>query len=162
MPRQVYLVWDPIWGIERFSAPRAREPGAGGKPAARFAVYETPPWGYNDQPAFLNQVVEVQTELEPEDLLAKLKGIENNLGRVKNFRYGPRCIDIDILFYGDRVYQSDALTIPHPFLAERAFVLVPLNDVAPDFIHPILKISVSELLAALNDHEVKPYRAEEA
>lgn len=109
-------------------------------------VYETPPWGYADQPPFLNQVLEVQTELEPEALLGKLKQVEVDLGRVKNFRYGPRCIDLDILFYSDQIYQSETLTIPHPSLADRAFVLVPLNELAADFIHPQLNLTIAELL----------------
>jgi dihydropteroate synthase/2-amino-4-hydroxy-6-hydroxymethyldihydropteridine diphosphokinase len=116
-------------------------------------VYETPPWGYNDQPAFLNQVLEVETDLEPQALLARLKEIEAELGRLKNFRYGPRLIDLDILFYGKRVYQSETLTIPHKMLAERAFVLVPLNELAPDFVHPQLKRSIAELLAERPDRQ---------
>jgi 2-amino-4-hydroxy-6-hydroxymethyldihydropteridine diphosphokinase len=117
-------------------------------------IYETPPWGYKDQPAFLNQVLEVQTDLDPEALLQKLKKIEMELGRVENFRYGPRCIDLDILFYGNLIYNTETLKIPHPALTERAFVLVPLNELAPEFTHPQLNLNVSELLEKLHDNQI--------
>ncbi len=161
MPRQVYLGLGSNLGDRAGFLRRARESLAPEVDLLRAShIYETPPWGYTDQPAFLNQVVEVHTDLEPEDLLVKLKDIESELGRVKNFRYGPRCIDLDILFYGSRVYESERLTIPHTSLAERAFVLVPLNELAPDFIHPLLNRTISELLATLNDHEVKLYQGD--
>jgi len=117
------------------------------------SVYETPPWGYNDQPAFLNQVLEVETELAPQALLTRLKAIEAELGRVENFRYGPRSIDIDILFYGGQVFESETLSIPHPMLAERAFVLAPLAELVPELIHPQLKRSAADLLAERPDRE---------
>jgi 2-amino-4-hydroxy-6-hydroxymethyldihydropteridine diphosphokinase len=123
-------------------------------------IYETPPWGYTEQPAFLNQVIETQTELEPGDLLAKLKAIESELGRIRNFRFGPRCIDLDILFYGNLIFQSDELVIPHPAIEQRAFVLIPMNELAPDFIHPKLHLSISDLLNKLDDHSVKIYQEE--
>jgi dihydropteroate synthase/2-amino-4-hydroxy-6-hydroxymethyldihydropteridine diphosphokinase len=115
------------------------------------SIYETPPWGYNDQPAFLNQVLEVETELAPQALLTRLKEIEADMGRVKNFRYGPRSIDLDVLFYGEQVLESERLSIPHPMLAERSFVLVPLAELAPNLFHPLLKRSVSELLTERPD-----------
>ena len=124
-------------------------------------VYQTPPWGYTNQPAFLNQVVEAQTALDPEALLTKLKAIENNLGRVENFRYGPRCIDLDILFYDEIIHQSKNLTIPHPSIPERAFVLVPLFELAPNLIHPVLKIKVSDLLGKQDASDVKLYKGED-
>ncbi len=106
------------------------------------SVYETEPWGYADQPRFLNQVVLAQTELKPLALLRYVKQIEDALKRVKTIRNGPRTIDLDILFYDDIILESETLTIPHPRLAERAFVMVPLAEIAPDFIHPVLKKSM--------------------
>jgi 2-amino-4-hydroxy-6-hydroxymethyldihydropteridine diphosphokinase len=119
-------------------------------------VYETPPWGFSDQPAFLNQVIQAGTELEPKDVLRKLKGLEVELGRKTTFRYGPRLIDLDILFYDDFVLESPPLVIPHPRLAERAFVLVPLADLAPGLRHPVLGKTVCELLQAIDSSQVKP------
>jgi len=113
-------------------------------------IYETPPWGYADQPAFLNMVIKAETDLEPEFLLKYLKQLEVELGREKNFRWGPRLIDLDILFYDDLVLDSPSLVIPHPRLHERAFVLVPLADIAPESIHPVFKRSVRELLAKMD------------
>ena len=115
-------------------------------------VYETEPWGKTDQPAFLNACVGLETELSPEDLLYHLKEIEQQIGRVARERWGPREIDIDILFYHDKQLSSQRLTIPHPLLQERAFVLVPLNDIALDTKHPKVAKSVAEMLLGL-DHK---------
>jgi 2-amino-4-hydroxy-6-hydroxymethyldihydropteridine diphosphokinase len=116
---------------------------------AESHVYETPPWGYENQPAFLNMVIKAETGLEPEPLLAYLKQLEVELGREQNIRWGPRLIDLDILFYDDLVLDSLPLVIPHPRLHERAFVLVPLMDVAPDLVHPVFRSRVSDFLAEL-------------
>ncbi|MEJ2262895.1 MAG: 2-amino-4-hydroxy-6-hydroxymethyldihydropteridine diphosphokinase [Anaerolineales bacterium] len=118
-------------------------------------VYETPPWGYIDQPAFLNQVIEAETDLAPQSLLVTLKDLETSLGRKPTFKYGPRVIDLDILFYNQVVLETAALTIPHPRIAERAFVLVPLADLAPNLRHPSLRKTVRELLAAVDSSGVK-------
>ena len=119
-------------------------------------IYITPPWGFKEQPDFLNQVLKVQTEIAPRPLLRYLKKIESKMGRLKTFRNGPRLIDIDILFYGQRVVKSSKLSIPHPRLHERAFVLVPLNDIAPCFVHPVLNITVETMLSEIDVKGVRP------
>ncbi|MBI4675194.1 MAG: 2-amino-4-hydroxy-6-hydroxymethyldihydropteridine diphosphokinase [Chloroflexi bacterium] len=116
-------------------------------------VYETEPWGIADQPRFLNMAVAAETTLPPHALLHALKHIEQNMGRTETIRYGPRVIDLDILLYDARVVQTNDLEIPHPRLAERRFVLVPLNDIAPTLVHPCLKKAVQELLRALPDDD---------
>ena len=113
------------------------------------SLYETTAWGYTDQPNFLNQVIQVETNLSPLRLLNFLKNTEVELGRVENFRYGPRLIDIDILFYDDLIKTTSRLQIPHPRIPVRAFVLVPLNEIAPGFVHPVLKKTIAELLTKL-------------
>jgi 2-amino-4-hydroxy-6-hydroxymethyldihydropteridine diphosphokinase len=114
---------------------------------ARSSIYETPPWGYEDQPKFLNQVIKAKTYLDPEPLLKHLKRLEVALGRKESFPNGPRLIDMDILFYDDLVLNGPPLTIPHPRLHERGFVLLPLMDINPQLVHPINKKSVREMLA---------------
>ena len=119
------------------------------------STYETAPWGYTDQPSFLNCAVEVRTKLSPVELLKFAKFIEGDLGRQENFRYGPRLIDIDILLYGTETIhlgQPD-LDIPHMRITERAFVLVPLTEIAPDIIHPMLNVSLADLLEKVNGKE---------
>ncbi|TMF43049.1 MAG: 2-amino-4-hydroxy-6-hydroxymethyldihydropteridine diphosphokinase, partial [Chloroflexi bacterium] len=101
------------------------------------SVYDTEPVGFADQPRFLNIVLKGQTALDPEALLDYVKQIEAKLGRQPSFRYGPRPIDIDILLYDDLHIEQDNLTIPHPRMAERAFVLVPLAEIAPESVEPV-------------------------
>ena len=123
--------------------------GNAAKAVAASSVYETEPMYYEDQGWFLNCVVAVETALGPRKLLERLQRVEKELGRQPGERYGPRVIDLDILFYGDEVVSEPGLEIPHPRLAERRFVLVPLNEIRPNLVHPVLKKKVSDLLARL-------------
>ena len=109
------------------------------------SFYETEPVGYDNQDWFLNSVIEVKTILAPEELLAFLQSIEQEMGRIKTFKNGPRVIDLDILFYGDQTVKEEHLIIPHPRLHERLFVLEPLHEICPDYIHPIFRKSIKEL-----------------
>ena len=102
--------------------------------------------------------VKCETNLEPESLLKRLKQLEVQLGREQSFHWGPRLIDIDILFYDDLIFKSELLIIPHPRLQERGFVLVPLADIASDFVHPVLKKTIKELLASVDINDIHPYK----
>lgn len=113
-------------------------------------IYETPPWGYLQQPPFLNQIIRAKSELQPLELLECLQRLEVQMGRQSTFENGPRLIDIDILFYDDIVFKTPSLIIPHPRMIGRAFVLVPLADLAPDFHHPVLKKTVRDMLAEVD------------
>jgi 2-amino-4-hydroxy-6-hydroxymethyldihydropteridine diphosphokinase len=124
---------------------------------AKSAVYETPPWGYEDQPKFLNQVIKAITYLDPEPLLKHLKRLEVTLGRKETFQNGPRLIDMDILFYDDLILNTRSLVIPHPRLQERGFVLLPLMDIDPDLTHPVSKKSVREMMTDCNIEGIKKF-----
>lgn len=115
----------------------------------KSSLHNTSPWGYRKQPDFLNLAVECLTSLEPLNLLRVLKEIERDLGRKSTFRYGPRVIDIDIILYEDIVLKTDELTIPHPMMHLREFVLKPLCEIAPNFVHPELGVTVIELFKRL-------------
>lgn len=124
---------------------------------AQSPVYETPPWGLTGQPAFLNMVLKGETALAPVELLKRLKLLETGLGRLPAVRWGPRRIDMDILFYDKLILDTPELTIPHPHLHERAFVLVPLADLAPDLVHPLLSATIKQLRSAVDTTGVKRY-----
>lgn len=126
---------------------------------ARVAeLYETEPVGYLDQPRFLNTVAEGQTELSPEETLRFLKEIEHRLGRQPSFRNAPRPIDLDLLLYDELVLDTPELQVPHPRMHERAFVLAPLADLAPELVHPVHAKTVAQLLAAIDRAGVRPAR----
>lgn len=116
------------------------------------AIYETAPWGVVEQPAFLNQVLQLESILHPIDILQRTQKIEKQLGRERHERWGPRLMDIDLLYYGNLVLTMTDLVVPHPRLHERRFTLVPLAQIAPDFMHPVLKKNNQELLANCTDN----------
>jgi 2-amino-4-hydroxy-6-hydroxymethyldihydropteridine diphosphokinase len=115
------------------------------------SFYETEAWGKTDQPAFLNQALEIKTVLKPHDLLRELLHIESICGRKREEKYGPRILDIDILLVGNTVVNDDSLVIPHPEMAKRRFALVPLTEIAPFLIHPVLGKTISQLLEECPD-----------
>ena len=126
-------------------------------------VYESPSWGFDHPTPFLNQAIELDTQLEPEDLLLKLLEIEKALGRTRSSQgYEARSIDIDILFYDKLIYESDTLIIPHPRLHLRRFALKPMSNIAGELIHPSLNKSIYDLLAdCTDDSQVLEYQTEE-
>ena len=120
------------------------------------SLYETAAWGITDQPSFLNQALEISTQLNARQLMRKVLRVEKIMGRVRKEKLGPRSIDIDILFYENEVHDIRFLKIPHPELQNRRFVLVPLAEISPELQHPVLKRSVAELLEECPDNlEVK-------
>lgn len=134
-----------------------------GKVPRKSAVYEAPPWGFEDPVSFYNCAIEVHTGMSPREVLSVILGIEQGLGRVREPSgqdglvpglYLPRVIDIDILFYNDLILDSEELVIPHPAIAARRFVLEPLNRICPLFVHPVLNLTVSELLQQCSDPSV--------
>jgi 2-amino-4-hydroxy-6-hydroxymethyldihydropteridine diphosphokinase len=130
-----------------------------GKIVKASSVYETQAWGSTSQGAFLNQALLIETKLEPKELLKKILGIEQQLGRVRLIKWEPRIIDIDILLYENIIYSDSDLVIPHPYLPERRFTLTPLVEIARNVIHPVLNKTMQELLTECKDKlEVQIYK----
>jgi len=132
-----------------------------GKIISSSSIFETEPWGFINENYFLNQVLMLNTELNPHDILIKIEEIERQLGRIRNLKsYESRIIDIDILFYGNLIMSSKKLTIPHPLIAARKFVMVPLAELAPYWEHPLTKETMKQMLADCTDNsKVKKYIA---
>jgi 2-amino-4-hydroxy-6-hydroxymethyldihydropteridine diphosphokinase len=124
-----------------------------GRVVRASSLYCTEPVGFREQDDFVNAVVEIETGLSPEALLDQCRAIEEELGRVRTVRWGPRMIDVDILLYGTIMIETPDLTIPHPLLHSRRFVLVPLCEIAPQAFHPKLQKAASDLLTGLQDHQ---------
>ena|ERR1700676_3773626 len=118
------------------------------------SLYETAPWGKTDQADFLNQVLLIETNLSPQALLKAIFSIEEKGGRIRTVKNAPRTIDIDILFYNRLILELPGLSIPHPRIADRRFVLEPLNEISPEFVHPVLEKTVHQLLLECKDELV--------
>jgi 2-amino-4-hydroxy-6-hydroxymethyldihydropteridine diphosphokinase len=129
----------------------AIDESCGGHVVRQSAIYETAAWGKTDQQAFLNQALLLSTSFTPTHLLQQILQTEVLLGRIRQERYGPRIIDIDILFFNDDIINDPALTVPHPEVQNRRFALTPLQEIAPGLVHPVLKKSVDQLLQECPD-----------
>ncbi|HVW63085.1 MAG TPA: 2-amino-4-hydroxy-6-hydroxymethyldihydropteridine diphosphokinase [Puia sp.] len=135
--------------VRRIETPDART-------IRQSSVYETAAWGKTDQPAFLNQALMLETSLDGPTLMRRMLTIEEQMGRVRTERYGARTIDIDMLFFNSAIIRLPELTIPHPEVARRRFALVPMDEIAPDYVHPLLGKTIHELLDQCPDKlEVK-------
>lgn len=153
MSHKAYLLTGGNLGDRVSNLSRARELIGlhAGRVEAVSSLYETAAWGKEDQPPFLNQALVIDTELSPRRLLRRLLKLEKQMGRIREEKYGPRLIDIDILLYDQEVHQYPLLTLPHPALPQRRFALMPLAEIVPGLMHPVLKLSIRELLAQCTD-----------
>ncbi|HLX90129.1 MAG TPA: 2-amino-4-hydroxy-6-hydroxymethyldihydropteridine diphosphokinase [Puia sp.] len=122
-----------------------------GRVIRQSSIYETAAWGISAQPAFLNQALRIRVDCSAIDLMEKILAIEEKMGRIRQEKYGPRTIDIDILFYESEIINMRGLVIPHPEIQNRRFALTPLNEIAQDFIHPLLRKSIRQLLDECTD-----------
>lgn len=150
---EVYLLTGGNMGERMENLANARK--AIGRQCGRIiktsSVFETAAWGNEDQPAFLNQVLVIDTRLKPEEVLQNILSIERSLGRTREKKYGPRLIDIDILFYNDEIIDEPGLVVPHPRMQYRRFVLEPLAELSPGKWHPVLQKKILTLLAECTD-----------
>jgi len=135
-----------------FSEARARLNQQVGTITNQSAIYETEPWGFESDDIFWNQVLEIATAFSPEEVLQQTQQIERELGRIRKAnQFDSRIIDIDILFYGDKIFQTENLTVPHPRIQDRKFALVPLCEIATELIHPVFQKSILQLLDECSD-----------
>lgn len=123
-----------------------------GKIVGQSGIYETAAWGNTNQPAFLNQVLAIETDMEASELMATVLAIEIKMGRVREQRYGPRTIDIDILLFDEEIHHLPELSIPHPELANRRFALIPLAEIAGGLVHPVSGKTIEQMLSDCTDH----------
>ncbi len=117
----------------------------------KASLYETEPWGFTEQPDFINSAVEIETSLSAQELFNEVKSIEQKLKRQSKGKWQEREIDIDILFYGNEIIRSEKINIPHKEIENRKFVMIPMNELAPDFIHPVFNETINELLSKSKD-----------
>lgn len=159
-PVHVYIALGSNWGRREGFLTKARMllEAQGVRILNASSIYRTFPEGFCFQPSFLNQVLAAETSLSPLELLEASKQIERRLNRIRPFPNAPRTIDIDLLFYNNVVMDTPTLTLPHPRVAERAFVLVPLAEIAPRMQHPVLGLSVSEMLSEVDTSWVRRWR----
>jgi 2-amino-4-hydroxy-6-hydroxymethyldihydropteridine diphosphokinase len=122
-----------------------------GKIISSSAIYETAAWGFTEQPPFFNQALQVETALSATELMQQLLNIELSLGRERLLPLGPRTIDLDIIYFNNEIIQNDIVSIPHPRMEQRNFVLIPLNEIAPNYLHPIFNLPTSTLLKQCKD-----------
>jgi 2-amino-4-hydroxy-6-hydroxymethyldihydropteridine diphosphokinase len=153
MERGIFLLLGSNEGDRTLNLSRARQflSESAGKIIATSSIYKTEAWGKHDQPEFYNQVIEISTDYSPFELLKTVLAVEQKIGRVRVEKWGSRIIDIDVLLMGNHIVESEVLQLPHPEIPNRKFTLVPLEEIAPDFIHPILGKRIKTLREECSD-----------